>query len=269
MNWSVAWAADFHGPYGGSLPAADWTYDTGKDTLGNGAIEDMTTSPDNVHLDGKGDLDITALGQGVSWSSGRVRTTRTFTAPAGGEMMISASIRQPDPSGGLGYWPGFWLLGQGQWPEHGEIDIMEDVNSLSEHSATLHCGYLSAVRNADGTQGPCHEDTGLTSGLLPCPGCQTGYHTYSVIIDRRDPGDGQVRWYLDGHEFFSVSESRVGAAVWNEALDGPFTVIFDLEMGGGYPNATCKCTTPSAATSAGGTMSVRSLTVSYGSPASG
>jgi hypothetical protein len=65
--------------------------------------------------------------------------------------------------------------------------------------------------------GPCHEYTGLTSGLQPCPGCQTGYHDYSIIIDRRNPSKEQIRWYLDGKQFFSVSESTVGAAARTEA----------------------------------------------------
>jgi hypothetical protein len=33
-----------------------------------------------------------------------------FKAPAGGEMEVSASIKQPNPGSGLGYWPAFWML---------------------------------------------------------------------------------------------------------------------------------------------------------------
>ena len=62
------------------------------------------------------------------------------------------------------------------WPSVGEIDIMEDVNALSEHSGTLHCGVDPG--------GPCNETTGLSSGLQACSGCQTGYNTYSVIVNR-------------------------------------------------------------------------------------
>jgi beta-glucanase (GH16 family) len=54
--------------------------------------------------------------------------------------MVTASIKQPDPSIALGYWPALWMYSTGTWPEHGEIDIMEDVNGLSKHSGTLHCG---------------------------------------------------------------------------------------------------------------------------------
>ncbi len=220
----------------------------------------MTSSRANVAIDGAGGLDITALEVNGAWTSGRVQTLQTFAAPAGGEMLVTAAVRQPDPSVGLGYWPAFWMLGPGGFPQNGEIDVMEDVNALSEHSGTLHCGNLTEA-NGDGTFGPCHEDVGLTSGLQSCPGCQTGYHTYSVIIDRRNAGDEQIRWYLDGRQYFAVDESQVGTAAWTQAIDHGMSILFDLAIGGGYPDSICGCTTPTAQTSSGATMSVRSVAV--------
>ena len=137
---------------------------------------------------------------------------------------------------------------------------MEDVNALSEHSGAFHCGNLYQ-RNADGTLGPCHEDTGLSSHLRPCGQCQDGFHTYSVIVDLRNPDGGQIRWYLDGGEFFSVQENEVGAAAWDEAIDHGFWIIFDVAMGGSYPDDTCHCPAPDGATSSGGTMSIRNVAV--------
>jgi len=96
-------------------------------------------------------------------------------APAGGKLEVTASIQQP--SGGLGYWPAFWMLGPGQWPENGEIDIMEDVNSLSELAGTVHCGTFPG--------GACNEPNGVGSGLRSCGGCQGGFHTYTMILDRK------------------------------------------------------------------------------------
>src|SRR5262245_32479605 len=88
--------------------------------------------------------------------SGRIQTTSSdFGAPARGEMAVTASIRQPDPAVGLGYWPAFWMLGPGNWPGTGEIDILEDVNALNMQSGTFHCGNLTQA-NPDGTLGPCH-----------------------------------------------------------------------------------------------------------------
>jgi hypothetical protein len=134
------------------------------------------------------------------------------------------------------------------WPSTGEIDVMEDVNALSEHSGTLHCGTDPG--------GPCNETTGLGSGLQSCSGCQTGYNTYSVIINRTNTGDESITWYLNGTAYFTSTESQVGAATWQAAVDHGFFLILDVAMGGGYPNGVCGCTSPSASTSSGAAMSV-------------
>jgi beta-glucanase (GH16 family) len=255
-RWTQVWTDTFNGPAGQGINTSNWQYNTGHNVFGTGEVETATDSPANIHLDGHGDLDIIPLNQGSSWTSGRIQTTGDqFAAPAGGEMLVTASIKQPDPAHGTGYWPGFWLIGPGEWPEHGEIDIMEDVNASNQVGGTMHCGNLTQP-NPDGTTGPCHENTGLSSGLLPCPGCDTSYHTYSLIIDRRNQADQQIRWYVDGHQFFSVSESRVGAAAWDEAVDHGFSIILDIAIGGGYPNVICHCTSPTSETSSGAGMSV-------------
>jgi len=260
VKWTKVWSADFSGPAGAGVDKAQWLYETGHGKFGNGSIETMTSSPQNVHLSGNDELDITAVHQSGLWTSGRLRSVAAFTPPAGGEMQVVASIQQPDPGNGLGYWPAFWLLGEGIWPEHGEIDILEDVNTLSDHSGAFHCGNLYQ-KNSDGTLGPCHEYTGLSSRLQPCSQCQDGFHTYSVIVDLSNPDDGQIRWYLDGNEFFSVQETEVGAATWDEAIDHGFWIILDLAMGGSYPDQTCHCSAPDRATSSGGTMRVRNVAV--------
>src|SRR5712691_9341244 len=246
-GWSTVFSDDFNGASGSGIDS-QWKYDTGPgSSFGTGEIETMTSSTSNVHLDGNGNLDLTALRSGSSWTSGRVQTTSANVgAPAGGELEVTASIQQP--SGGLGYWPAFWMLGPGQWPENGEIDIMEDVNSLSEVSGTIHCGTYPG--------GPCNEGNGIGSGLRACGGCQSGYHTYTMILNRTNPANESVTFYLDGNQYFSVTESQVGTSTWQAAFDHNLSIIFDLAMGGEYPNGVCGCTTPTSSTASGGTMSV-------------
>ena len=246
-GWSTVFSDDFNGA-AGSGADSQWMYDTGAgSTFGTGEIETMTNSTSNVHLDGNGDLDITALGSGSSWTSGRIQTTTANVgAPAGGELEVTASIEQP--SGGLGYWPAFWMLGPGQWPENGEIDIMEDVNSLSEVSGTVHCGTDPG--------GPCNETSGIGSGLRACSGCQTGYHTYTMIINRTNTSAESITFYLDGTAYFTATEAQIGTSTWEAAFDHNMSIILDLAMGGGYPNGVCGCTSPTSATTSGGTMSV-------------
>lgn len=40
-----------------------------------------------------------------------------------------------------------------------------------------------------------------------------------------------------------------------------FSIIFDVAMGGDYPNSECYCHTPTLATTSGGTMTVRYVSV--------
>jgi hypothetical protein len=249
-GWTTQFSDDFTGSAGSGVDS-QWQYDTGPGSnFGTGEIETMTNSTSNVHLDGNGDLDVTALGSGSNWTSGRIQTTSANVgAPAGGELEVTASIEQPNPASGLGYWPAFWMLGPGQWPENGEIDIMEDVNALSELSGTVHCGTDPG--------GPCNETNGIGSGLRACSGCQTGYHTYTMIENRTNTSNESITFYLDGNEYFSVSESQIGTSTWQAAFDHNMSIIFDLAMGGGYPNGVCNCTTPTSSTSSGATMSIQ------------
>jgi beta-glucanase (GH16 family) len=258
--WQETWTENFDGPAGSGINQQAWEFDTGQGIFGTREIETMTASPYNVHLDGGGDLNIVAVRHDGAWTSGRIQTRRLFTPPPGGEMMVTASIRQPDPAHGLGYWPAFWMLGPTAWPADGEIDILEDINALSEHSGTFHCGNLTQA-NGDGTFGPCRETDGIGSGPRPCPGCQRGFHTYSVVIDRRDEADQRIRWYLDGSEFFSVSEASVGRAVWAAAVDHGFSIILNLAVGGSYPDAVCRCVSPTSQTTSSAAMVVRYVAV--------
>jgi beta-glucanase (GH16 family) len=268
-GWKQVWADNFDGPANSSINTADWQFLNGQGTalFGNtGEIETTTSSLKNIHLDGNGGLDIVVQGHGAAgdsgtaWTSARIKSTGLFGAPAGGEMMVTASIKQPVTNNGLGYWPAFWMLGPGTWPGTGEIDIMEDVDGISNTSATVHCGNLTQ-RNSDGTFGPCRETTGLSSGLLPCPSCQTGFHTYTVIVDRRDAADQQIRWYLDGKQIYSVREQQVGTAVWTAAFDHGLQIILDVAVGGSFPDKRCDCTTPAVQTTSGGTMVVKYVRV--------
>jgi Carbohydrate binding module (family 6) len=270
-GWTTTYSDSFSGAAGSGVDSG-WTYDTGTQyngtgctaNWGTGEVETNTSSTANVSEDGDGHLNITPVDSGGSWTSGRIETVADdFEAPAGGEMEVSASIEQPNPSSGLGYWPAFWMLGAGfrssgagtsgtmdcsNWPSTGEIDIMEDVNALSEHSGTLHCGTDPG--------GPCDETTGLSSGLQACSGCQTGYNTYSVIVNRTNTSDESITYYLNGTAYYSVTESQVGSATWEAAVDHGFFLILDLAMGGAYPDAICGCTAPSSSTSSGASMSV-------------
>ena len=270
-GFTTTWSDDFTGVAGTGLNTGTWKYDTGPgSSFGTGEIETMTNSTANVFQDGSGHLVLKALHSGTDpnsgWTSGRVETqAATFGAPAGGVVEMQASIQQPNltTANGAGYWPAFWMLGSTlrtgtPWPTSGEVDILEDINSRSSVFGTLHCGVNPG--------GPCNESTGIGSGERACSGCQTAFHTYAVQIDRSVSPE-QIRWYLDGANYFTVNATQVDATTWANAVDHPFFIIFDLAMGGGFPAAFGGG--PNAATVSGGQMNIDYVAVYNKGPGSG
>ena len=72
--------------------------------------------------------------------------------------------------------------------------MMEDVNGRSEASQTLH--------DAAGSSG---------HPLIACPAagstCQTGYHTYSVIINRTNTSAESLEFLMDGTVEDTITEA--------------------------------------------------------------
>ncbi len=270
-GFTLTWSDDFNGPAGAGIDTNLWRYDTGPgSSFGTGEIETMTNSTANVHYDGSSHLVLTALHSGSDpgsgWTSGRVETNAaTFGAAPGGVVRMESILQQPNVNtgNGAGYWPAFWMLGAPlrsgvSWPGSGEIDIVEDINGRSSVFGTVHCGTFPG--------GVCNEGTGIGSGERACPGCQTGFHDYAVEIDRSVSPE-QVRFYLDGNNYFTVSANQVDATTWANAIDHPFFIIYDLAMGGGFPNAFGGG--PNGATVSGGSLVVDSVAVYNKGPSTG
>jgi len=244
-GWTRVFSDDFTGAANTGLNTTNWLYDIGTSypggapNWGTGEVETMTNSTQNVYQDGAGHLVIKPIrNSSGAWTSGRVETQRTdFAAPAGGKLRLEGSLQQPNVTGSaaLGYWPAFWSLGAAArgtgatgWPGIGEIDIMEDINGLSSEFGTLHCGTSPG--------GPCNETTGLGSGQRACGGCQTGFHQYAIEYDRSSSPE-QIRWYLDGNNFFTVNANQVDSTTWNNAVHHGFFMILNVAIGGGFPAA--------------------------------
>ncbi|WP_433383941.1 ricin-type beta-trefoil lectin domain protein [Actinoplanes sp. CA-142083] len=270
-GFTLTWSDDFNGASGTGIDQSLWKYDTGPgSSFGTGEIETMTSSTSNVYYDGQSHLVLQALHSGsdprAGWTSGRVETqAATFGAAPGGVVRMESVLQQPNvnTSNGAGYWPAFWMLGAPlrsgvSWPGSGEIDIMEDINGRSSVFSTLHCGVNPG--------GPCNESTGLGSGERACSGCQTGFHDYAVEIDRSTSPE-QIRWYLDGTNFFTLQATAVDATTWANAVDHPFFIIYDLAIGGGFPDAFGGG--PFASTVSGGKLIIDSVAVYNKGPGGG
>ncbi|MET7705262.1 carbohydrate-binding protein [Micromonospora sp. NPDC005413] len=264
-GWSTVWSDDFTGAAGTLPSAANWIIDTGHNypggpaNWGTGEIQNYTASTANVSHDGGGNLRITPLRDGGGgWTSARIETVRSdFKAPAGGVLAIEGRIQMPNVTGAAaaGYWPAFWALGAPyrgnyqNWPGIGEFDVMENVNGINSVWGVLHCGVAPG--------GPCDEFNGIGASRA-CPGasCQSAFHTYRFEWDA-SISPQQLRWYVDGQLFHTVTQSRVGDSAWSQMTShAGYFLLLNVAMGGAFPNGVAGSGTPTAATVPGRPMLV-------------
>ena len=222
-----SWSDEFNGPAGSSFDRSKWTADLGGHGFGNQERQFYTTLQQNVAMDGKGNLVITALAAPDSstytcwygkcrYTSARLLTKGLFTQTYG---RFEARIRVPR---GQGIWPAFWMLGSDidavGWPSCGEIDIMEHIGREPAVAyGTLHGpGY-------SGAQGISRGDT-LRSGLYA-----DDFHVFAISWR-----PNEIRWFIDGREYHRLTPANLPAgAKW--VFDHPFFLILNLAVGGSWP----------------------------------
>ena len=146
--------------------------------------------------------------------SGRVNTRDKFEFTHG---RIEARIKLPDAEG---VWPAFWLLGNGQWPQTGEIDIMEYVGETDWTGVALHGpGYSGETPIVNKYFFPDGQDA-------------TDWHTYAV-----EWTSDAVLFEVDGRLTYRATKEMVGYyGEWR--FDTPKFAILNFAVGGIYPAKT-------------------------------
>ncbi|MGN6397739.1 MAG: family 16 glycosylhydrolase [Mucilaginibacter sp.] len=210
-TWQLVWSDEFNGT---SVDGSKWNIDNGNPGVNN---EREYYQSSNVSVSG-GNLVITAKNQSVGgqpFTSGKLETFNKFTTTYG---RIEARIKLPAFQGS---WPAFWMLGANindpgvGWPNCGEIDIMEQVNTSSTILGTMHWN-----------GGSGHVQYGSSTTTTP-----TDYHIYAVEWDTNS-----IRWYVDNTLYVT---GNIQDNINNTgAFHNPFYIILNLAVGGDLPGQT-------------------------------
>ncbi|MFJ9155424.1 RICIN domain-containing protein [Streptomyces griseoviridis] len=247
---AVAFSDSFDGPAGAAVDGSKWQVETG-DNVNNHERQYYTSGNKNAALDGQGHLVITARRENPSnyqcwygtcqYTSARLNTSGKFNAQYG---HVEARMKIPR---GQGMWPAFWMLGTPvNWPDSGEIDVMENVGfEPSTVHGTIH--------------GPGYSGSGGIGAGYSLPNGQAfadAFHTFAV-----DWAPDSITWTVDGTVYQRRTPADLGGRSW--VFNKPFFLILNLAVGGYWPGD------PDGSTSFPQQLVVDSVSVTTGDSAPG
>lgn len=209
VTYQLIWADEFNGT---SVNTGNWNIDNGNPNVNN-ELEYYQAA--NATVTG-GNLVITARQQSVGgqpYTSAKLNSSGKFSVTYG---RIEARIKLPMVQG---TWPAFWMLGTNintvGWPQCGEIDIMEHVNTSNSILGTMHWN-----------SGAGHAQYGSSTTTTP-----GDFHVYAVEWD-----NSSIRWYVDNTLYVT---GNIANNINNTgAFHLPFYIILNLAIGGDLPGST-------------------------------
>lgn len=232
-NWQLTWSDDFDGPAGQLPDASKWVVETGRgpnnDGWGNAELQHYTDRPENVSLDGNGNLAITALREsyaGAPYTSARLKTQGLFEQTYG---RFEARIKLP---WGPGIWPAFWMLGANidtePWPQCGEIDIME---YRGQEPHIIH-GSVHGPGYSGGS--PITKSYAFQNDRF-----DTDFHVFAI-----EWGEDFIHYFVDDVVYQQITAEEVGNIIYRESsaddsraewvFDQPFFMLLNVAVGGNY-----------------------------------
>jgi len=215
--WNMVWNDEFDGENGSPVDKSKWVSEIGNNSgWGNAEYEYYTDSVKNCYQE-NGNLIIKAIKEkkdNFDYTSARIKTKGIFEFTYG-KIEMKAKLPQGD-----GIWPAFWMLGANidtkQWPDCGEIDIMEHIGkSPNNIYGTLHGpGYSGA--------------TGLSSLTVSKTSLYDSFHTYTVEWDQEG-----FKWFFDGVQYYKIVKANMTGRTW--PFDEDFFILLNLAVGGNWP----------------------------------
>jgi beta-glucanase (GH16 family) len=217
-NWELVWSDEFDGAAGTLPDATKWTFDigTGDGGWGNAELQYYTNRPQNISMDGEGNLVITARNEsfnGSPFTSARIKTQGLFEQQYG---RFEARLITPY---GPGLWPALWMLGSNietvGWPQCGEIDIME-LRGQEPHiiHGTIHGpGYSGG--------NPISKSFGLINDRF-----DKDFYVFAIEWDEE-----KIDFFVDDFLYQRI-ERDDAPGEW--VYDQPFFLLLNVAVGGNY-----------------------------------
>lgn len=214
-GWKLVWQDEFDKP--GLPDPTHWSYDVGGNGWGNQELQFYTAArPENARVE-NGHLIIEARHE--PWEGLAYTSARLITKGKGDWHSGRFEIRARLPYG-RGTWPAIWLLptvkdfGDGDWPDNGEIDIME------------HVGHDPGVVHAS-THSRLHywRHHNQRTATAQVPNASTSFHTYAMEWDAEE-----IRIYVDDRNYFTSRRDGGDWTSWPFTHD--FHLLINLAVGG-------------------------------------
>lgn len=211
QSWQLVWQDEFDNGIG-----PDWVFETGTGSGGWGNNELQYYRSQNATVQ-NGQLVITARNEsfgGMNYTSARMKTQGRKSWKYG---RVEARIAMPAFQG---VWPAFWMLGDNigtaGWPDCGEIDVMEHVNTENRTYGTIHWRDHNAQYANYG---------GNTAVNV------TGFHVYAIEWTA-----SSIKWFVDGVQFHEASIAN-GINGTSE-FHNNFFILLNMAIGGNWPGFT-------------------------------
>lgn len=218
--FDLVWADEFS--TNGLPDAAKWTCEVGGHGWGNNELQYYTDKrTENARVE-NGVLIIEMRKEAFAGSN--YTSARLISKNKGDWKYGKMEIRAKLPKG-KGTWPAIWMLptewnlGNGSWPDNGEIDIMEHVGyDPGRVHGTIHC---RKYNHSIGTQ---------KGGNKVISDAQDAFHTYSILWS-----ESKIEWFIDDVLYFSFLNEGKGWEYW--PFDKAYHMILNVAMGGGWGGA--------------------------------
>ncbi|MBI1782173.1 MAG: glycoside hydrolase family 16 protein [Sphingobacteriales bacterium] len=214
QKWKLVWSDEFN--YKGLPDSTKWTGEVGGHGWGNNEAQFYTgLRKENARVE-NGKLIIEARKE--NWEDKNYTSARLITKDKGDWQYGKIEVKAKIPKG-RGTWPAIWMLGSKtplEWPDDGEIDIMEHVGFHQGFiHASIHCKKYNHIIGTQKT------DTTFLND------CSDKFHIYGVEWSK-----DSLKISVDRKVYFSFANEHKGYDGW--PFDNKVFLILNVAVGGNW-----------------------------------